>query len=589
MSAEAQPAPPPSKLDPAERKRLAQELLAMREVGRTMSRTRLEAWCYHYLPGQFTDAPGDFHRGIYRDLEAMLWQRPIEGTVRDAAAMAYPRGHGKTTVATLGTVAYVICEWQRMPHFKGSPPFILIVSDTLAQARDRALDLRDELEANERIAADYGELAPQLEQRETRSRGTRGPKTGRVKWTETDFTTSTGVRVKAVGAGSKVRGLLRRGRRPTLIVIDDLENDQHVQTKEQRAKLEAWMVKALIPTGIEGSVMTLMVGTILHADSLLSKLLDPARYQGWLKRRFSALYNEAGLPDAEGSIPLWAAKWPVDRLRARRDKIGSVAFAQEYLNIAIDDLSSLFKWAWLQAALQRGRGTGFLYEPPPRISFAAATATWDYLELVEATPVDAYQVVVTAWDLGLVEDAETAREKDSDYTVGITVGLTAADRLELRRVFRKRGMTPGQVRERVVSEQGIVGADYVVVENNAAQRLHEIELRGVPNLPIKGHTTDKKKHSVYEGVPGMALLFESGRIDLCHEDPRERDKLEALLTELHGLGAEAHDDCVMALWMAVVMIRRWMRMRDQQRRKLLGPPPPSYVDPFPTRQEAEAA
>lgn len=552
-------------------------------IERRTAPSQMGVWLYRYLPAQFFALPGAFHRGIYRDCEDLLWQRPIDGEDRDSVAFAYPRGHGKTTTLTLGLILWICHEWRRMPHFRGKPPFILIVSDTADQARDRALDIRDELEANEALQADYGCLAPSRADQRA-APGARGAK---AKWTETDFTLTNGVRIVAKGAGSKVRGMLRRGRRPTLIVCDDLENDEAVGTKERRAKLERWLTKALIPTGIEGEVLTLVVGTILHADSLLSRLLSPDHYDGWLKRRFAALSTD-GLPDPEGVDALWPEYWTRVRLLRRRRKIGSVAFAQEYLNQAIDDLSALFRRAWLDAAMERGRGRGFLYAPPPRIPFDQALSTWDGLELSQLAPADAYQLVVTAWDLGLVEDEKDAQRKDSDYAVGLTLCLDAFDRMSVRRVYRKRGMTPAALQARVVAEQSVVGADYVVVENNAAQRIHEIELRGVPGLPVVGHTTDKRKHSVYEGVPGMALQFELGRIDLCWANPREREKLDVLRDELHGLGLEAHDDCVMALWMAVVTTKRWIRVRDARRRRMIGAPPPGYLDPAPTREDRDA-
>lgn len=545
------------------------------------SAARLEAFVTTHMPGDFRARAGAYQRSLYADLGALVSQEPIDGQVYDAAGYACPRGHGKTTTVSKGFAAWVACEWRSMPHFQGEPPFILLVSDTVGQARDRALDLRDELESNESIRRTYGDLARVDETDAARpKRGVKGSQLRRKrKWTETDFTTTTGVRVVAVGAGSKVRGLLRSGRRPSLIIVDDLENDESVQTSAARAKLERWLNKALIPTGLEGRCLTVMIGTILHADSLLSRILSATEYSGWLKRRFAALYNDAGEPDSEGDVVLWPELWSRVRLMARRAKIGSIAFAQEYLNLPIDDAASLFRRVWLTQALERGAGLGFLYGQVPRIPFDAACSGWSL------TPSSAYQVLVTAWDFGLVGDEAEALARDSDFTVGVTVGLTWDERIEVRRLWRGRGLTPLQVRERIIAEQAVIVADYVVVENNAAQRIHEIDLRGVENMPIVGHTTDKKKHSVFEGVPSLAMLFELGRIVLGWSNAKERAKLDALVTELHGLGVEAHDDCVLALWFAVVQVRKWQRVRDATRRRLAGPPPPGYVG-VPDRREA---
>lgn len=575
-------------LTPAERQALIDETLANDEVVRRAANRRgpgaLEAWLYSYLPDDFTAGPGAFHRGIYADLEAALTGQEIDGAVRDAIAYAYPRGHGKTTTITKGVLLHVIHEWRSLGHFRGRAPFILIVGDKIENARDRVLDLRDELEGNEALRRDYGDLTglPTDGKRRNRVNGR--------KWTESDFTTTTGVRVKAVGANGRVRGLLRRGRRPNLIVLDDVENDTHVETSQQRTKLERWLNKALLPTGLQDELLTIAVGTILHPDSLLLKLLDPKRYTGWLKRRFAARYNDHGLPDVDGRTLLWPEFWTDAKLRRVRFKIGSVAFAQEYLNQPIDDETALFRREWLEAAKRRGRGLGFLYGPAPRVPFNVVVSTWDYAELVRlAGTATAYQVVITAWDLGIVGSEKEAKERDTDFTVGITVGLTLSDRIEVRRIYRRRGMTPAELRERILAEQRVLEADVVVVETNAAQKMLELDLRGVPELPIVGHVTDRRKHDVYEGVPGMALLLELERMDFAWDTDREQQRVDELINELHGLGQEAHDDLVMALWLAIVRVRKWQRVRDTRRRRLLGDPTAGYVNPFPTREERAAA
>lgn len=590
-----QPAPEET---PEERKtRLVEEILELEALEARKARSRMEAFLYRYLgpkkPGGralFDTAPGAFHRGIYADFERALWKDPVDGKAgADALAYAYPRGHGKTTVCVLGLVLWTLHEWRSMPHFNGKPPFILIVSDTVGQARDRLLDIRDELETNADLRAAYGSKVPDTRRRRSGSADDDEDEvlTGTFKWTETEIETVDGCRVMAVGTGSKkIRGLLRRSARPSLIVCDDLENDEHVGTKGQRTKLEKWFTKALIPTGLEGELLTVVVGTILHADSLLSRLLDPTQFEGWVKRRYAAAWGESGLPSAEGPHVLWPGKWPLHLLHARRSKIGSVAFAQEYLNQAVDDLTALFKRAWLTAARQRGEGAGFSYGPANVIPFSDSIATWDPAELTADHGAGAVQLVITAWDVALVADERKAQERDTDYTVGLTVELTADDRIRVRRIYRKRGMTPADMRRRVIAENVLLQPEYVIVENNTASMAHEIELRGIPGLPLRGHTTDSKKHSVYEGVPGLALLFELGRIDFCWANQRERAKIDVLIDELHGLGVEAHDDTVMALWMAVVNVRKWQRIRDAHRRRFVGPPPAGYLDPWPTREAA---
>lgn len=579
------------------RESLIHQIMVQEEIVRRQAPGDLEAWLTTYLPKFFFRSPGWFHRALYSDAEDLLHGRAIDGKKRTAMALACPRGHGKTTAMVIGAGLYAALEWRSLEHFRGRAPYIVIVSDTVDQARARLADIRDQLESNEDLIALYGAQAPtDAEGRKERRQLRNGAGRRRVrkrKWNQSHLELADGTIIRAMGFGSKVRGLVSQGRRPSLLLCDDMENDQAVETDKRRDRLRRWFVRSLIPTGIQGELATIVVGTILHADSLLARLIDKKEhFPGWLKRRYAALTTSDGLPSVSGTVPLWPEFWTRKMLLERAEEIGALAFAQEYLNQPIDDSTTWFRRAWLDMAKQRGKGRGWLYAPPPKIPYSAAVSTWDPVELAAAYPAGAYQVVVTAWDLGIEEDAQRARARDTDYSVGITVGLTADDRLEMRRVWRGRGLTPGQLRGRVISEHDVTGADYIVIERNAAQRLHELELRAIPglDLPIVPHTTTSKKHSIWDGVPGMALMFELGRIDLCWDEPAERERVDTVANELHGLGLEAHDDTVMALWMATLVIRRWQRKRNTRRLRLLGPSPTGYgANLYPVRPEERKA
>lgn len=542
----------------------------------------LGAFAARYLPHLVFSDPGQVHLDLYRDLHGLLWEEPLADSVsgprvRKAAAYALPRGHGKSTTM-ITALLWAICFWRKMPHFKGRAPHILIVSDTVEQAENRMADLLDELEGNAALIERFGPFAPRPGERR--------------KWTATHLELPDGTVIRALGSRSKFRGIVRSGRRPSLILVDDIENDEAVSTKGQRNKLAGIFFRSLIPTGKAGELLTIVIGTILHAESLLSRLLHPEHHGSFLKRRYAARFTADGTPSVDGEHVLWPEYWTADALDLRRGEIGSVAFAQEYLNLPIDDGASPFRMEWLRRAVERGRGRGFLYAPPPRIRLDTLLSTWDPAELsLLVDDAGAYQVVVTAWDLGIVEDEKAARERDNDFTVGMTIGLTIDDRIEVLRVFRKRGMSPGELRSRIVNEQSTVGADVVVIEGNAAQRIIELDLRGVPGLPVVRHITDSRKASVYEGVPSMALSFELDRLDLRWKTDAEKARVDAMVTELHGLGVEGHDDTVMALWMAMATVRRWILRRDARRRKAIGAPPPgTYADLFPLRpEEREAA
>ena len=86
----------------------------------------------------------------------------------------------------------------------------MIVTHEASLATQFVRDIRGELEGNERILVEYGDLCSEEGAKARRDEGTKGKKSRR-KWADSMFTTETGITVQAKGTGAGVRGL----RRPT--------------------------------------------------------------------------------------------------------------------------------------------------------------------------------------------------------------------------------------------------------------------------------------------------------------------------------------------------------------------------------------
>ena len=228
-------------------------------------------------------------------------------------ALAAPRGHAKSTSITH---AYTLC----MLLFRVRD-FCLLVSDTEGQAVEFLGDIKAELEDNEALRSTFG--IKKL-----------------LKATETNvvcmFKDGHQFRIQAKGSEQKVRGLKWRGKRPNLIVGDDLENDEIVMNPERREKFRKWFMNALLPCGSE-DCLTRVVGTILHLDSMLNRLLDD---ETWVTKRFRA-HN----PDF--SEILWPEQFTKDRLLAIRDGYRAQGdldgYSQEYLNEPISEGNTYFR------------------------------------------------------------------------------------------------------------------------------------------------------------------------------------------------------------------------------------------------------
>lgn len=255
-------------------------------------------------------------------------------------ALAAPRGHGKSTAIThCYTLASVLFKERR---------YVIIVSDTYEQAVLFLQDIKKELMGNEELVALFG-----------------------VEHFEKDAENDIIVRLKgghrfrivAKGAEQKMRGLKWDNARPDLIICDDLENDEIVLNQERREKFRKWFDNALLPCRSDRGIVRI-VGTILHLDSLLERLMPKdwdrkAVEKGYVvKEALRSFYNfdkrkrtwfsvRYRAHDATFANILWPEKWSKERLEAERQRYVDAGnpegYGQEYLNYPIDETYAYFR------------------------------------------------------------------------------------------------------------------------------------------------------------------------------------------------------------------------------------------------------
>lgn len=258
-------------------------------------------------------------------------------------AIAAPRGHAKTTALTkCYTLASVLFR---------SADFVLVVSDTYNQACLFLGEIKRELSTNQDLITLFG-----IKQDE----GGSVFLTDRENDVIVEMEDGHQFRIMALGSEQKVRGLLWNGKRPNLIVGDDLENDEIVMNSDRRKKFSDWVSNALLPCMSERGKIRI-VGTILHMGSFLeSKMPDDhsgntihtdlsVRMKnvsdgGW----FSARYAAHG-PDGRYDKFLWPDKWTEKRLRFKQRMYmvegNPEGYYQEYLNRPIDPHNAYFQKA----------------------------------------------------------------------------------------------------------------------------------------------------------------------------------------------------------------------------------------------------
>lgn len=313
-------------------------------------------------------------------------------------AICAPRGHAKSTAIThCYTLANVLFK-QRS--------FVIVVSDTYEQSVLFVQDMKKELMNNEEIISLFA-----IDKVE--------------KDAENDiivrFKDGDRFRIIAKGAEQKMRGLKWDGKRPDLIVCDDLENDEVVLNSERREKFKKWFLNALLPCRSERGIVR-VVGTILHLDSLLENLMpkdwdrrqvadgrivveDLRSYHNPAKKltSWSSYRYKAHTPNFEHI--LWPAMWPRKRLESVRatylEQGNPEGYSQEYLNYPIDESVSFFRKEDFKD-----------YKP----------------DVLDTLPLKHYVAV----DLAISEKTR------ADYSVFAVGALDAEGRLYIRDIIRER-------------------------------------------------------------------------------------------------------------------------------------------------------
>lgn len=246
-------------------------------------------------------------------------------------AICAPRGHAKSTSLTSTYTLAAVLFRERS--------YVLLVSDTVSQSVQFLADIKKELMDNEKIRALF-KIKEFLKDSEDDC----------IVLCEDGHM----FRIQAKGAEQKVRGLKWNQKRPDLIVCDDLENDEIVLNKERREKFRKWFFSALIPCKSASGIVR-YVGTILHSDSLLERLMPKISDKNtvvedlktYSKKRNAWLSVKYRAHTDDFKKILWNTRFDKDYFVTKRqeylDQGIPESYSQEYLNIPIDESVSYFK------------------------------------------------------------------------------------------------------------------------------------------------------------------------------------------------------------------------------------------------------
>lgn len=267
----------------------------------------VEAFAGTFLSGRYDDPvpTPQFHREC--------WALYCSGLPN--VGIAAPRDHAKSTSLTFDYGLAAVC-------FRVSD-YAIIIGSTEEKAAEQLSNISGELHDNKDLREEFGISGFETDQ-----------KTDIV----VSCTDGHRFRIIARGAEQKIRGAMWNGKRPNLIICDDMEDDEQVESKDRRKKFRRWFFRAA-KQSLSKSGKIRVHGTILHEDSLLSRL---AKNKMWKFKVFRAHRSY----DDFSNI-LWPARWSEQQLRDKRTEFeedgDSTGYAQEFLNDPHDRSDSYLK------------------------------------------------------------------------------------------------------------------------------------------------------------------------------------------------------------------------------------------------------
>ncbi len=235
-------------------------------------------------------------------------------TVRDTLhsvfrfALGLPRGHAKTTFSKL-LVAYGI--------LFGLFDFVLIVGSS----EDRAQDILDDINGilgSDNVRKTFGDWnSPKAVERDTREVKIRNF-LGRE------------VILVAVGAGTALRGINIRNRRPEFILLDDVQTKENDESPAERERLLRWILSTLLKSRSPKHCFIFYIGNMYSEQCILKQLQN--------NRMWTTLITGAILADGTA---LWPDLQPLDNLLEEYEHDASMGKADIWFAEVMNDPQSV--------------------------------------------------------------------------------------------------------------------------------------------------------------------------------------------------------------------------------------------------------
>lgn len=436
-------------------------------------------WFFHLYFSDHARLPtADFQKEIYQLLG--------DPSVKHLVIVAF-RSSGKSTIATLAYPIWAILGKQQSK-------FALILSQTQPLAKLHLQNIKRTFETNELLRSDFGPVDETSDE------------WGSMSLALPKFD----ARISAASSDQSIRGLKYGSHRPDLIIADDVEDMQSVQTQESRNRTYNWFVSEVIPAGDQNAKI-INIGNLLHEDSLLMRLKEKIE-----DKTLKGEYREYPIVDSHGKT-LWKGKYPTEETLAEQKQkiVDERSWLREFCLKIVPDQKQIIMPEWIKT----------YNDLPPQNEENEYVNTFLSVDLAisEKTSADCTAVVVV--------HAYGHEPKDRRYFISkhfINERLTylhSRGRIEQLYGMFKKGDSPK-----------------VLVENIAYQQAM-VETLKESGMDTKGIKVAGDK---YSRLTTAGMLFEQGKVFFPADG-----SCKEIVTQLLGFGIEKHDDLCDAVSLAL--------------------------------------
>jgi phage terminase large subunit-like protein len=418
-----------------------------------------------------------------------------------------PRGHAKSSI-----VGGVFPLWHIM--FGKGKKLIVLVSRTQDHAVKLLGTIKDVLDYSPQFREIFGYW---------------GINSARI-WAKAEISLKDGSMIICKGTGQQLRGIKVGNQRPTMIILDDPEDENNTKTAEAMESNLRWLLQSALPSldPIKGRIA--IIGTPIHQRCIVETLKDMT---GWKNMLFK--------PDLDRNISLWEEWQPLKKLKQKKKELESInrvsVFYREYLCEIVGDEDQLFKEEYFQyyeGSLEHDDNGPYMH-----------IKSINNKEAEEKRPVKVFMGV----------DPASSTKQTADYSTVVTIAIDKENNRFILPYYRKHA-TPMNVAEGILNQFKIYKPDKTRVESVGYQEMLREYLRKrceednifVPGLEIKESPRTSKSYRLETMQPYFAqkkFFMQKNMLELKDEllmYPRGKhdDLLDGLFYATKGVYGPTH-------------------------------------------------